>query len=165
LVNFPRWQKFVKPLLEVFKNKADIKLQNDLDEIERDKQEYQEYLNDKKWIAIREENRRNRLKAKEEKKLAKFSKTENRKFRVIIMSNSEDMNKESFINISGLNKYEDLDTSWLKKLAIEKSAFIVLIDQYGNVYERLGPDGKYPVREDKDTSWETWFSEQRGYKI
>ena len=74
MVNFPRWQKFVKPLLEVFKNKADIKLQNDLDEIEREKQEYQEYLNDKKWIAIRKENRRNRLKAREEKNVPDFLK-------------------------------------------------------------------------------------------
>ena len=155
----------MEPLLKVFKNKADIKLQNDLDEIKRDHQEYQEYLNDKKWKAIRDENRKNRLKAIEEKKLTRYSKTENRKFRVLLMCNSDDVNEESHINISGVNKYEDLDTSWLKKLAIEKSAFVVLIDQYGNVYERLGPNGKYPVREDKDKSWETWFAEQRGYKI
>ena len=137
------------------------------DAVERQKREYKENL----WQFDFERDYiyKNKKKAKQEWRRTKYDKNAKRKFKVIISPLLDDPQhigiNSKVINISGESSYIDLDTGWIKSLAIEKSANIVLIDQYGNVYERIGPDGKYPIRTDEDKSWETWFGRERGYDM
>ena len=137
------------------------------DAVERQKREYKENL----WQFDFERDYvyKNKIKAKKERLRTKYDKNAKRKFKVIISPLLDDPKhigiNSKVINISGESSYIDLDTRWIKSLAIEKSANIVLIDQYGNVYERIGPDGKYPIRTDEDKSWETWFGRERGYNM
>ena len=149
--------KFLTKLFEIINSKVSFperkKKQEDIEEeynFHLDEQaKYQEY---QQWKKFREE-RQPDINVK-------------RKFKVLsspipnlVMGLNTEYAKPSVIPINKECKFKDLNYEWVYELAAKQNVYVMITDEFDNVYLRINPAGKNIVM-----SWESKKAKDLGYE-
>ena len=149
--------KFLTKLFEIINSKVSFperkKEQEDIEEEYNfhldDQAKYQEY---QQWKKFREE-RQPDINVK-------------RKFKVLsspipnlVLGFNTEYAKPSVIPISKECKFKDLNYEWVYELAAKQNVYVMITDEFDNVYLRINPAGK-----NIDMSWESEKARDLGYE-